>query len=57
MVSQNVAQLALLDFLMGDSLAKIMVRYRLESTDAAEALLRGVLLGHGYAAGDRTHTD
>jgi hypothetical protein len=45
-----VGALVLLDFLMGDSLAGVAARHRLRSVTEAEALLRAVLLRHGYAA-------
>lgn len=47
----------LLDFLMGDSLAQVAARHRLQSATEAEALLRAVLLRHGYAARDPRATN
>ena len=44
--------LALIDFLLGDSVDDIALRYRL-SRDGAEAHLRDVLLTYGFTA-DRT---
>ena len=47
-----VGTLVLLDFLMGDSLAQVTARHRLQSVTEAEVLLRAALLHHGYAASD-----
>jgi hypothetical protein len=40
---------ALLDFLSGNSIDEVRRMYRLRSTRETEALLRAVLLRHGYA--------
>jgi hypothetical protein len=47
-----VGTLALLDFLMGDSLVQVVARHRLRSVTEVEALLRAALLRHGYTARD-----
>jgi hypothetical protein len=39
---------ALLDFLMGSSMSEVTQRYRLDSIQKTEALIRAVLLLHGY---------
>ncbi len=40
---------ALLDFLLGNSIDDIRRIHRLRSTSETEALIRAVLLRHGYA--------
>jgi hypothetical protein len=47
-VADSVAVLALLDFLLGDSLADIATRHRLHNVAEVEALLRSALLSNGY---------
>lgn len=44
----------LLEFLMGSSIDDIKRRHRLCSAREAEALIRAVLLSHGYASADET---
>jgi hypothetical protein len=41
---------ALLDFLMGSSMSEVTRRHRLDSIQQTEALIRAVLLLHGYDA-------
>lgn len=41
---------ALLDFLLGSSIDEVRKRHRLHSASETEALIRAVLLRHGYEA-------
>jgi hypothetical protein len=41
---------ALLDFLLGNSIDEVRRRHRLRSTSETEALIRATLLRHGYGA-------
>lgn len=45
---EPVGVFALLDFLMGSSLDEVTRRHRLPSRLATEAVIRAVLLEHGY---------
>jgi hypothetical protein len=45
---QLIGVFVLLDFLMGNSIDQVTRGHRLGSTAMAEALLRSVLLRHGY---------
>ncbi len=59
-----VGLFVLLDFLMGNSIDQVTRGHRLASTAVAEALIRSVLLRHGYdgavrlpAPRDRTYAN
>jgi hypothetical protein len=45
---ESLGVFALLDFLMGSSLDEVTRRHRLPSLLATEAVIRAVLLQHGY---------
>jgi len=45
---ESAGVLALLDFLMGSSISEVTWRHRLDSIQQTEAVIRAVLLLHGY---------